>query len=63
LIANKDGEIGRLEAVYTANLEKAGVRIVKTRAVRRAGSLLVVIIERSELQFFGSDGESSPNTN
>jgi glutathione reductase (NADPH) len=33
LIANKDREIARLEAVYTSNAEKAGARIVKTRAV------------------------------
>lgn len=33
LIANKDKEITRLEAAYTANLEKAGVKIVKSRAV------------------------------
>jgi glutathione reductase (NADPH) len=33
LIANKDREIARLEAAYTANVEKSGVRIVKTRAV------------------------------
>ncbi len=33
LIANKDKEIGRLEAAYTATLQKAGVIIVKTRAV------------------------------
>jgi glutathione reductase (NADPH) len=33
LIANKDKEIARLEAAYTANLEKAGVTIVKGRAV------------------------------
>jgi glutathione reductase (NADPH) len=33
LIANKDKEIGRLENVYRSNLEKAGVEIVKTRAV------------------------------
>jgi glutathione reductase (NADPH) len=33
LIANKDKEIARLEAVYCANLEKAGVEIVETRAV------------------------------
>ncbi len=33
LIANKDKEIARLEMAYTANVEKAGVRIVKTRAV------------------------------
>ena len=33
LIANKDKEIARLEGAYRANLEKAGVEIVKTRAV------------------------------
>jgi glutathione reductase (NADPH) len=33
LIANKDKEIARLEAAYIATLEKAGVTIVKTRAV------------------------------
>src|ERR1700683_4536636 len=33
LIANKDTEIARLEAAYTSNVEKSGVRIVKTRAV------------------------------
>ena len=33
LIANKDKEIARLEGVYRTNLEKAGVRIVATRAV------------------------------
>jgi glutathione reductase (NADPH) len=33
LIANKDTEIARLEAAYTATLEKAGVTIVKQRAV------------------------------
>jgi glutathione reductase (NADPH) len=33
LIANKDKEIARLEAAYTVNVEKSGVRIVKTRAV------------------------------
>jgi glutathione reductase (NADPH) len=33
LVANKDREIGRLEAAYGATLEKAGVRIVKDRAV------------------------------
>src|ERR1700689_1360123 len=33
LIANKDTEIARLEAAYTANVEKSGARIVKTRAV------------------------------
>ncbi|HEX4407248.1 MAG TPA: glutathione-disulfide reductase [Xanthobacteraceae bacterium] len=33
LIANKDKEIARLEAAYGTTLEKAGVKIVKTRAV------------------------------
>ena len=33
LIANKDIEIARLEAAYTANVEKSGAAIVKTRAV------------------------------
>ncbi len=33
LIANKDKEIARLEAAYTATVEKAGVTIVKSRAV------------------------------
>jgi glutathione reductase (NADPH) len=33
LIANKDKEIARLEAAYTSNVEKAGARIVKIRAV------------------------------
>jgi glutathione reductase (NADPH) len=33
LIANKDKEIGRLERAYTANLEKAGVELVASRAV------------------------------
>ncbi len=33
LIANKDREIARLEAAYTATLEKAGVTIVKSHAV------------------------------
>src|ERR1700747_2225074 len=32
LIANKDKEIARLEGIYTANVEKSGARIVKTRA-------------------------------
>jgi glutathione reductase (NADPH) len=33
LIANKDREIARLEAAYTSTLAKAGVTIVKSRAV------------------------------
>ena len=33
LIANKDKEIARLEAAYTATLGRAGVKVVKSRAV------------------------------
>jgi glutathione reductase (NADPH) len=33
LIANKDREIARLEGLYKANLEKAGVEILRSRAV------------------------------
>jgi glutathione reductase (NADPH) len=33
LIANKDREIARLEAAYKATLEKAGVKIAKSRAI------------------------------
>ena len=33
LIANKDKEIARLEGIYASNVEKAGARIVKSRAV------------------------------
>jgi glutathione reductase (NADPH) len=33
LIANKDKEIARLEGIYAVNVEKAGARIAKTRAV------------------------------
>ena len=33
LISNKDKEIARLEAAYTANVEKSGAKIVKSRAV------------------------------
>jgi glutathione reductase (NADPH) len=37
LIANKDREIARLEAAYTANLERADVKVVKSRAVLEDG--------------------------
>ena len=33
LIANKDREIARLELAYTTTLERAGVKVVKSRAV------------------------------
>src|SRR5262249_57651708 len=32
-IGKKDGEIARLELAYTTTLERAGVKIVKSRAV------------------------------
>jgi len=35
LVANKDKEINRLETAYGGTLEKAGVRVAKTRAVLR----------------------------
>src|SRR5580700_7124950 len=33
MIANKDKEIARLERIYTTNLEKSGVEVVKSRAI------------------------------
>jgi glutathione reductase (NADPH) len=33
LVANKDREIARLEGIYAVNVEKAGAKIVKTRAM------------------------------
>src|SRR6202048_5627671 len=33
LVANKDKAIARLEGIYTANAEKAGAQVLKTRAV------------------------------
>jgi glutathione reductase (NADPH) len=33
LVANKDKEIGRLEGIYTTNVEKSGAEVFKTRAV------------------------------
>ncbi len=33
LIANKDKEIARLEAIYTSNVEKSGAAVVRARAV------------------------------
>ncbi len=43
LIANKDKEIARLEAAYRSNLEKAGVEIVKSRAVIEDGETIRLI--------------------
>ena len=33
LVANKDKEIARLEGIYTANVERVGATVLKTRAV------------------------------
>jgi glutathione reductase (NADPH) len=46
LIANKDKEIARLEAAYTANVEKSGARIVKTRAVFEDAHTLQLLATR-----------------
>lgn len=45
LIDNKDKEIARLEAVYRANLAKAGAKLIETRAVLTGGHS--VRLERS----------------
>jgi glutathione reductase (NADPH) len=37
LLANKDKEIARLEGLYRANLEKAGVELIESRAVLAGG--------------------------
>jgi glutathione reductase (NADPH) len=37
LIANKDAEIARLEGVYRANLARAGVELIESRAVLAGG--------------------------
>lgn len=47
LIAAKDKEIARLEAAYTANLARAGVKMIRSRAVV-AGPNLVRIEESGE---------------
>ena len=46
LIANKDKEIARLEAAYRSNLEKAGVEIVKSRAVIEDGDTIRLLAFR-----------------
>jgi glutathione reductase (NADPH) len=42
LVANKDAEIGRLEGIYRTNLEKAGVEVLKGRAVLLDGNSVMV---------------------
>jgi glutathione reductase (NADPH) len=43
LIANKDREIARLEGMYTANVEKAGVKIFQDRAVFADAHTLLLV--------------------
>src|SRR5258708_36877098 len=43
LIANKDREIARLELAYTTTLERAGVKLVKSRAVLEAAHTVRLI--------------------
>jgi glutathione reductase (NADPH) len=50
LIANKDKEIARLEGIYRANLEKAGVEIVKTRAVIEDASTVRLLASGARLR-------------
>ncbi len=50
LIANKDKEIARLEGAYRANLEKAGVEIVKTRAVIEDASTVRLLASGARLR-------------
>ena len=48
LIANKDREIARLEAAYTSNLERAGVAIVKSRAVLEDAHRVRLLADRGD---------------
>src|ERR1700719_2975007 len=50
LIANKDKKIARLEGAYRANLEKAGVEIVKTRAVIEDASTVRLLASGARLR-------------
>jgi glutathione reductase (NADPH) len=62
LIANKDKEIARLEAAYTANVEKTGARIFKTRAVfEDAHTLLLASGERVRAKYVLIATGGSPN--
>ena len=45
LIANKDTEITRLEAIYAANLDKAGVEILRSRAVLEDAHTIRLVAE------------------
>lgn len=62
LIANKDKEIARLEAAYTANVEKTGARVFKTRAVfDDAHTLLLASGERVRAKYVLIATGGSPN--
>jgi glutathione reductase (NADPH) len=62
LIANKDKEIARLEAAYTANVEKTGARVFKTRAVfEDAHTLLLASGERIRAKYVLIATGGSPN--
>ncbi|ODT79734.1 MAG: glutathione-disulfide reductase [Pelagibacterium sp. SCN 64-44] len=49
LVANKEKEITRLEAAYTANLEKPGVEIIRDRAVVTGPNVVHLVGEGREL--------------
>jgi len=62
LIANKDKEIARLEAAYTANVEKTGATVFKTRAVfEDAHTLLLASGERVRAKYVLIATGGSPN--
>jgi glutathione reductase (NADPH) len=62
LIANKDKEIARLEAAYTANVEKTGATVFKTRAVfEDAHTLLLASGERVRAKYVLVATGGSPN--
>ena len=62
LVANKDKEIGRLEGIYTTNVEKAGGQVVKTRAVLEdAHTLRLATGERVTARYVMVATGSAPN--
>jgi glutathione reductase (NADPH) len=50
LIANKDKEIARLEGIYRSNLEKAGVEIVKSRALIEDAHTVRLLVSGARLR-------------
>jgi glutathione reductase (NADPH) len=62
MVANKDKEIARLEGLYTANVEKSGARVVKTRAViEDAHTLRLATGERVTARYILVATGSAPN--